>query len=486
MSHRLSKSKIMSGRQCEKRLWLEVHQPQLKAVSAAVEHRLSAGEEVNVVARALYGDGHFIEPSGNLARALAETQQRLKDAPQQTLFEATFSHQGVLVRADVLEKMPAGYRLIEVKSSTSVKAPYAPDCAVQAWVLEGAGVAVAQVELAHINKHFIYGGDGDYRGLFTHANLTAAIAELKPEVPAWVARFKKVLGGAQPAIEVGAHCDSPYACPFKHHCGEPRSGYPVTDLPGKNANALAAQLQAEGIHDIRDIPPGRLPTAKLERVRRATCNDQAELNPAAAVTIASCTYPRYYLDFETIAFAVPIWKDTRPYQALPFQWSCHSEQKNSALTHSEFLDTSGAAPMRAFIETLLAALQDSGAIFVYSAYEKTCLGNLAARFPDLAPAISRVIARLVDLLPVTRANYYHRDMHGSWSIKAVLPTIAAHLDYRDLGEVQDGNAAGRAYVEIIHPRTAPARAQALAADLRAYCQRDTEAMVALVEFLSAA
>jgi len=36
---------------------------------------------------------------------------------------------------------------------------------------------------------------------------------------------------------------------------------------------------------------------------------------------------------------------------------------------------------------------------------------------------------LVDLLPVTRAAYYHRDMRGSWSIKSVMPTIDAKLGY---------------------------------------------------------
>jgi hypothetical protein len=40
----------------------------------------------------------------------------------------------------------------------------------------------------------------------------------------------------------------------------------------------------------------------------------------------------------------------------------------------------------------------------------------------------RAIAdRLIDLLSITRANYYHPAQKGSWSIKDVLPTIAPEL-----------------------------------------------------------
>lgn len=42
-------------------------------------------------------------------------------------------------------------------------------------------------------------------------------------------------------------------------------------------------------------------------------------------------------------------------------------------------------------------------------------------------------------------------MKGSWSIKAVLPTIAPDLNYKQLDEVQDGGMAQAAYLEIIHP-----------------------------------
>ncbi|MDD9810489.1 MAG: DUF2779 domain-containing protein [Gammaproteobacteria bacterium] len=484
MTTHLSKSKIMSGLQCEKRLWLETHRPALAVVSADVKHRLEAGDEVNEVARSLHAGGHLIGFDGGIKGAVAETKRMLKNSPQTPLFEATFSHQDVVVRVDVLKKGRRGYRLIEVKSGSSVKDPYYPDCAVQAWALEGCGVPVELVEVAYIDTSFVYAGDGDYRGLLTHENVTKDIADAKQETPGWVKRFKAMLKQGEPDIATGRHCKTPYACPFIAHCSAASGAdYPVTDLPG--GSAIAEELRAEGIADIRDIPRGRLHNARQEWVRKVTVSGQAELNPAAKQIVDACAYPRYYLDFETIQFAVPQWKDTRPYQALPFQWSCHIERAPGEMTHAEFLHTTNDSPMRAFIDSLLAALGDRGAIFVYSGFEKTRLNELAACFPDLRDDIRRVNERLVDLFPVARANYYHPDMRGSWSLKALLPTIAPQLDYADLGEVQDGGAAGIAFLEMIGPQTDASRARQLAVDLRAYCERDTEALVELVQFFSA-
>ena len=481
MTARLSKSTIMSGLQCEKRLWLELHQPEAKDVSKDTEQRFSVGDEVTDIACALHENGHLIKLDNGLSGALAETERILRESPEKPIFEATFIHENVLVRADILKKEAHGYHFIEVKSGASLKDPYVPDCAVQVWVLEGNGLSLSRVELAHIDTKFVYNGDGDYRGLFHRANLMGAVTALKREVPDWVSRFQKVLAGSEPNIEMGAHCDTPYTCPFKNYCSGPSTKYPLSYLP--RGAKIAKQLESEGISDIREIPPGRLTNPTQEWVRRVTAEGKAELEPEAREKIKKHPFPRYYLDFETISFAVPIWKGTRPYQMLPFQWSCHVESKSGRVSHKEFLDTSGDPPMRPFIKSLLRAVGESGPIFVYSSFEETHLWKLAGCFPDLSEGIEQIIARLVNLHLLTKRHYYHPDMHGSWSLKKVLPTIAPHLDYDDLGEVQDGNAAGVAYREIIHPDTKPSRRELLAVAMRAYCQRDTEALIALARFL---
>jgi hypothetical protein len=483
--YRLSKSKILSGIQCPKRLYLEVHHPELAVEDEELARRFSIGHQVGEVAQQLCPDGKLIEYDDGLSRALEETQLLLREPPKNSIFEATFAHDGVLIRADLLGWGEEGYRLTEVKASTSVKDYHYVDCAIQSWVMEGEGYPLEHIELAHIDNNFIYPGGGDYRGLLHHEDITEGVMALRDQVPGWVENCKPHLAGEMPKIETGSHCTDPFDCPFYDYCS-PEEGpeYPVSALP--RGGKVAEALLAEGIEDIRDIPEGYLRNENHERVRRITASGQPELDPEAGKYLRSLPYPRRYLDFETIQFAVPIWAGTRPYRQLPFQWSCHVEDEPGKLRHAEFLYTSGNAPMRPLDEKLLATLGDDGPIFVYGSFEKTRLTELAEMFPDLSDGLDSLIGRLVDILPLTRRSYYHPEMKGSWSIKAVLPNVAPELNYEDLEEVQHGAEAQLAYLETIDPATATSRHNELKNDLLEYCKMDTLALVKLAYFLQGA
>jgi len=478
---KLSKSKILSSLQCPKRLYLEVYQKELAEIGGQAQRLFNIGHEVGEMAQQLKPGGILIQHQENLSRALEETQQLLGQSSQSHLFEATFSSEGVLVRVDILEQNKAGLSLTEVKAATSVKAQYYHDCAIQAWVVQQSGYRLSSIQLAHINNRFVYEEEGDYTGLLHVEDVTDEVYALLPEVERWVEACQKTLAGEMPDIEVGAHCKTPYECPFYHHCDTINTDYPVTTLP--RGKKQAQTLLDEGIVDIRDIPPGRLTNKKHIRVREVVLSDQPYLDPRARSILQALPYPRYYLDFETIAFAVPIWLGTRPYQQLPFQWSCHIEKETGEMCHEEFLDVSGAAPMRPFAERLIATLGDSGPVIVYNAaFENRIMRELAEMYPDLAPDLEAIMERVFDLLPVARDYYYHPAMHGSWSIKAVLPTISPDLDYHLLEEVQHGEEAQEAYLECIHPETSAERKLALTRHLKKYCALDTLAMVRIAHY----
>jgi hypothetical protein len=155
------------------------------------------------------------------------------------------------------------------------------------------------------------------------------------------------------------------------------------------------------------------------------------------------------------------------------------------MRHEEFLDLEGEPPMRALAESLIEKLGTEGPILIYTGYEKGVINDLATRFPDLAPRLSALVDRVVDLHPITKTNYYHPDMLGSWSIKAVLPTVAADMRYSVLEEIREGTTASQAYLEAIQPDTTQERRQELRERLLEYCKHDTEAMVRLVRFFGA-
>lgn len=478
--HRLSKSKVTSGLQCPKRLYLEIHSPELIQFSKGAERAFEIGHEVGVAAQRLFPDGILISPEQQLAVTLEQTTRQMSAHESATLFEPTFQYGSVLVKADVLVKNAERSELVEVKSSTDLKAHYLQDIAIQSWVIEGAGYPIGRSTLWHIDSSFVYPGGGDYHGLFKAIDVTDDIAPLRAAVPAWIEKCQQVLAGTEPVVAVGKQCTEPNECPFIAHCSPPTTEYPVTILP--RGGKLAASLIEEGYVDLRDVPGHRLEKENHLRVWRVTRSGTAEKDTELVEQLTTLPYPRYFLDFETIQFAVPIWAGTRPYEQLPFQWSCHVQIRDGTIEHREFLDTSGEAPMRQFAESLLDALDADGPIFVYSGFEKTTIKGLIKRFPDLAVRLENVIHRFVDLLPLARDHYYHPAMKGDWSIKYVLPTIAPELSYDRLGEVRDGTAAQTAYLEIIAADTPPSRRDALAADLREYCGRDTEALVEVVRF----
>jgi len=485
--YRLSKSKLISGWQCPRRLWLEVNEPEQKIVSAAAEQLFATGHEVGAAAQTLFSDGILIGHDRALDAAVQETDDLLHRSGAVTLFEATFRHDDVLIRADVLARDKDSHlRLIEVKASTKLKDYHVTDCAIQLHVLRGAlsdpepGITV---ELAHINNAFVYRGDGNFENLFTYVDVTDQARKLQPQIPRLIEKMRVVLGDSEPDIEPGRHCTDPFACPFIAYCAPQTTDYPIASLPG--SKQVKQQLIAEGYEDICDIPVGRLSDKNQERVRRVTRAGEPELNAAAARALSDLSYPRYYLDFETVGLAVPIWPGTRPYQNLPFQWSCHIEPEAGRIEHADFLADARDAPMRAFAESLIEALGDRGPIMVYSAFERRVLKEMAQSFPDLKKALRNCMDRLYDLLPLTRRNYYHPDMHGSWSIKAVLPTIAPDLSFAEVGEISEGTAASAAFRSLLSDDQTVDRRDEIRQALRDYCALDTLALVRLAEFLQA-
>ncbi len=480
----LSKSKLTAFEQCPKRLWLSVHRRELAEQDEGTEARFATGHEVGAIACALLPDGVMIEAEPDLAAALATTQALLDSGHDRPIFEATLEHDGVLVRIDVLEPDGfGGWHMAEVKSSTKAKDYHLGDLATQLWVARQAGLSVSSAAIRHINSDFVLAQEGVFSGLFADTDLMQQAEPIVASRAEIVEAARATLSGEEPGIAPGDHCDTPFPCEFAAYCHAalpPGPEWPVTVLPGGGGKRWIA----EGIDDLFAVDPAALTNATHQRVHRATITGEACHDvEGARAAIACWAFPRTWLDFETIGLAVPRWIGTRPYQQVPFQFSAHIEAEDGTIVHREFLSLDGTDPRRPCAEALVEMVPPTGAVIGYNAsFEKGRILELVAAFPDLAAQLQEIADRVVDLLPVTRANWYHRDQRGSWSIKAVLPTVAAKLDYAAL-DVKDGGGAQQAYVEAVAAETSPERRSALDVALRIYCGRDSEAMIVLARRL---
>lgn len=478
----------MALRQCPKRLWLEIHRPDLREDSAATQASFSIGFQVGDIARQIYdpdGRGALIDIESEGFSQAFERSKALMQTPQ-TVFEAGFSANGALAFADVMLPEESAdklvWHMVEVKSSTSVKDYHRDDVAVQSYVARSAGIPLASVALAHIDSSWTYPGDGDYRGLLKENDLTAEAFARSDEVESWIAKAADIAASAmEPEETAGDQCWSPFECGFYGYCtrNDPKPEYPVNWLPRISSEKIKA-LADRGIADMRDVPDALLNERQV-RVKELTANKTVYFDSVAtAAALVAYPLPAYFLDFETIQFAVPIWKGTRPYQQIPFQFSLHTLDESGGLSQIPFLDLSGNDPSEAFAHALLAACGHQGPVFVYNAgFETARIRELAARFPQLSSDLLAINDRVVDLLPIAREHYYHPSQEGSWSIKKVLPAVVPELRYDALDGVQDGGMAMEAFLEGIHPSTSNERKAEIERQLLAYCCLDTYAMVRL-------
>jgi hypothetical protein len=483
----LSKSRLLEFDQCPKRLWLQLHAPHLREDSTDTLASFKVGNTVGEVARRLYdpaGKGTMVTvEDGGYAAAFARTSALLSSA--RPIFEAGFTNGRATAFADVLLPVwragQRAWRMVEVKSATELKDYYRTDAAIQAYIAACAGVPFKSVSVACIDSDWVYPGNEDYRGLLVEHDLTAEASARATEIATMIEDAHKLARRRkEPAMQTGAHCNDPYVCGFAAYCAsqEPQAEYPVAWIPGTKTKALRAAL--EKATDMRELPDALLNERQL-RVKQCTVERKTYFDAASARdALAPHKLPAYFLDFETIYFAVPIWKGTRPYQQIPFQFSAHRLSRTGKLEHEGFLDMSGKDPSRPFVEALIRACGESGPVFVYNVgFERARISELAERFPRFSTSLRAIAARLVDLLDVAKQYYYHPSQAGSWSIKNLLPAIAPQLSYDALDGVQDGGMAMEAYLEAITPATRAARKTELRAQLERYCGLDTYGLVKL-------
>ena len=478
----LSKSRVMLGLQCHKRLWWTLHEPDAPELqpSASVEAILDGGSRVGELARTYVPGGILIDaPHDAFEARLAATQAAL-DAGAPAIYEASFRADRIFVAVDILERDGAAFRLIEVKATMDVHGHHLQDVAIQAHVLGRNGIPLTRLEVMHFNRECTA---PDLSRLFVREDVTAAVEPLLATIGPAAEAQAAMLAGPLPDILTGPHCEAPYACPFIPRCWPALPPHHLSTLYGLRRRAAA--LGADGVETIHDLPEDVSLPRIAARQRRAVQSGRVVVEPGLGEALRAFSPPIAFLDFETVAPAIPLWPGCRPYEAVPAQFSCHVLGADGALVHHEWLAQGPEDPRPALAEPLLAACAGARAVVAYSAgFERRCLEQMGRCLPDRAPGLHGIADRLVDLLPVIRNHVYHPDFGGSFSLKQVLPALVPDLAYDGLA-IADGSTASAELARLmVAGETMPAAdRQSLRTALLAYCRQDTLGLVRLLEHL---
>ena len=478
----LSKSRFTTGWQCEKLLWWTVHEPEARELEPGkvLEDLFDQGRAVGELARTRFPGGILIDfPHKAYAERIAATRKALEIDPPVPIFEAGFEAGGVFVAVDVLLPGPDGWTLIEVKSSSSVKEEHVPDAAVQTWVLRQAGVPITRVELMHLNREYRHPDRGE---LLVREDITGAVEEFLPRVAPLVERLRQTLAGPLPEKPVGAHCYAPRDCPFFDRCWD-QSPTHIRFLTGVGPVKTVQYLEA-GITTIEQLDPKKKLSFTAQRQIRAMKEARLVIEPTLGGELEKLEYPLGYLDFETVARAVPPWTGLAPWGPAVAQFSYHEEAADGSHHHVGWLAEGPGDPRRELAERMLEATRNARRVVTYSSYEKSRIRELAAFLPDLAPELEALIGKFVDLLKVMRDCVYHPGFRGSFSLKDVITPLVSDLSYDDL-VIVDGRVASVEIARLLFVahRIPPAERDRVRHDLLEYCKRDTWATVRLVHRL---
>jgi len=493
----LSKSKIISGIQCHKKLWIETHVKQ----NVLESHLFELGNRFEDFVRTHYGDGVNLDGKNNKDEIFNKTNSALLDPKVNVIYEAAFEFENVLVRVDVLKRNKDGWEIIEVKSSKEVKPHHLNDIASQAYVALGCGLKLNSMKIAHINKNFLYKGYGDYSGLLVEADVTSQAIKRLSDLKALISELLPLvqLGSPMPKEDINeSKCKIPYPCQFLPYCSAemPKlAEVPISILP-YTGKKLAEKWGKEKIYDLRNLPDGALKNKLHQIIRQAHKSNTPYINKEMVKKVRSLPGPYFFMDFETVMQGIPLIPNTRPNDAVPFQWSVHTVNDLANTTElndgKAFLDFLSPTMFRDFLISLIDALGDSGTIFVHhKSTEINALRYLAAQkqCEDLVSAAEKIILRVEDTLELVRDGMYFPEMglfEGStYSIKTITKVIPTSVDYREDGELSSGNDAQLIWFKCtdLKNRLPESMIQALKSNLLKYCAKDTLALADLVHFI---
>jgi len=327
----LSKSTFIRGHQCLKSLYLYKKRYFLRdRLSDEQRIKFKRGHYVGEIAQNLFPGGIDVRPKApsQYRKAVMTTSEEI-DKGSDIIYEAGFQYDQVIVFMDVLFNKDGHWHACEVKSSKGISDTYILDAALQYYVINGSGNKLKTIFIAHIDEEYVLEDQLEINKLFKQVDVTEKVLGLQAYVKEQIIKEKATLElEHSPKIEVGPHCRSPYPCDFIGHCWK------------KVVCSETKSIEIKGV----------LPqiTGKLR-----------------------------FLHISSFRPAIPIYKGTRPYQEIPFQFSILDENDQV----QEYLLPAGQHP-DGLIKIILESLVDIDVLVVYG-YRMPDAGY---RMPDLRRA----------------------------------------------------------------------------------------------------
>lgn len=462
---RLTKTAYLRYLRCPPEFWLEYHQPLMLASEITLEHE------------------HLRQQGYAVEQLVKELHRFRADENIAVDFQRTFQTAELSGRSDVVvtDKITGEVDIYEIKSAASVKEEHYDDVAFQKLAAQGSGACVRRAYVITMNGDYIRRGEIDVEQLFTITDVTETTDLRRADTETQIKKAFEYLATV-PVPSLAEYCvDNKLDCRFIRLYFADLPEYTVFDISYLKHDKRR-QLLVDGVINVVDVPDD-FPLSKKQRIQVEAARsggiviDRDEI----ARRIGEWEYPLHFLDYETLAYAIPQFDGVKPFQQMCFQYSLHTiDRPGSELRHSEYLSPGDDNPPRPVAEHLRDAMSSGiGTVFVwYEPFEKGRNDEMAEMFPDLADFFKEVNEKTYDLMKIFADNLYiHPDFKGKTSIKKVLPVLVPTLSYAALG-ISGGLAATIKWFRAVTWKTmSDAERSQIFNDLQEYCELDTFAMV---------
>lgn len=473
---------------CPSYFWLCKYKPEVVPEDEAevIKQRLEQGNEVERYARLLFPEGVLIESKG--AKAKLDTEAAIRNGAN-TLFQATvITNSGLLAMADVIKKDTDSdtWTLYEVKSTNSIKKEHILDLTFQRVAFEEAGYKLSKIKIIYLNKEYTRRTDVDPQSLLLEADVTADTDELIEVVKGQVKDALNLLNSTEEPKTCSCRLNSRSKhCLTFHYLNPDIPEYSVFNISRIGGKKLAMLVDGD-ILNVHDVPDDvKLTVIQQNQVDVAKSEKPIIDKAAIKELLSELEYPLYFLDYETVSTALPVFIGCHPYQQIPFQYSLHIlDEPGGKLRHYEYLAKSNSKlPAHDLLKVLSQQVGTTGSVITWNkSFESGRNREMAEQYPEYSGFMQSINDRMFDLMEVfSKQHYVHHKFKGSSSIKKVLPVLVDGFSYDDM-DISNGQAAALRWYEAVTSGDSDLAAETFKSLLE-YCKLDTLAMVEIYKTL---